>query len=361
MKKNSSGYYEKRLSIGNDPVTGKRIRKAIRAKSIAELDRLVFEFKQEMKMKASVPDDDITFKSYSRRWMESKQCKSVNTKAMYQLLLDKHILPEIGDLYFTEISRQDLQDIFNKNFEHANTCNKIRLTLRQIYEAAADEGLPNTNVNFKRMSLPKQKKVIAKRACTAEEKAAVQIVQLPDMEKAFLYVIYYTGLRREEALALRPDDFDFQAGTVSVNKVVVFDGNKTIVNYDMAKNEYSIRSVPLPPQCISFLKSYVSGREGFLFRNEGSELPYSRTAYQKFFRRIKNGLLPLAPTAEDLTAHIFRHNYATTLYYSGISPKMAAKLMGHKDTTMIMKTYAHLDEQKENVSDKLAKAFEQPT
>ena len=358
MKKNSSGYYEKRLSYGRDPVTGKLLRKALRAKSIKELDRLVFDFQQEMKLKASVPDNDITFSTYSKRWMETKQGKSINTVAMYKLILDKHIIPEIGDLYFTEIDRQALQDIINKNFSHANTCSKIRLTLRQIYEAAADDGLPNTNINFKRLSLPKQKKVIEKRACTAAEKEAIRIAALPDMEKAFLYVIFYTGLRREEALALRPEDFDFTNNTVSVNKVVVFNGNRTIVNYDMAKNEYSLRSVPLPPQCVDYLKSFTAGKEGFLFKGEGSELPFSRTAYQNFFRRIKKGLEPLAPTAKQLTAHIFRHNYATTLYYSDVSPKMAAKLMGHKDTTMIMKIYAHLDEQKERVTDKLAKAFD---
>ena len=358
MKKNSSGYYEKRLSIGKDPVTGKRIRKAIRAKSIAELDRLVFQYKQDIKVKAAVPDDDITFESYSRRWMESKQGKSINTVNMYKLILDKHILPDIGDLYFTEITKQSLQDIINKSFDHANTCNKIRLTLKQIYEAAADEGLPNTNLNFKMLSLPKQKKVIEKRACTPQEKEAIFTAELPGMEKAFLYIIYFTGLRREEALALCPEDFDFENNLVSVNKTIIFDGNRTIVNYGMAKTEYSIRSVPLPPRSREFLKSYVSGKEGFLFRAEISDIPFSRTAYQNFFRRIKKGLSPLAPTAKDLTAHIFRHNYATMLYYSDVSPKMAAKLMGHKDTTMIMRIYAHLDEQKENVSDKLARAFE---
>ena len=358
MKKNSSGYYEKRLTYGRDPVTGKRLRKAIRAKSIKELDRLVFQFQQEQKVKASVPDDDITFESYSKRWMETKKGKSVNTVNMYRLMLDKHILPEIGQLYFTEIDRQRLQDIINLNFSHANTCNKIRLTLRQIYESAADDGLPNTNINFKRLNLPKQKKVVEKRACTPQEKVAIQSAPLPDQEKAFLFVIFYTGLRREEALALRPEDFDFINCTVSVNKVVVYDGNRAIVNYDMAKNEYSLRSVPLPPQCVDFLKSYTAGKEGFLFRDARSEIPYCRTAYQSFFRRIKKGLVPLAPTADTLTAHIFRHNYATTLYYSDVSIKMAAKLMGHKDTTMIVKIYAHLDELKERVTDKLAKAFD---
>ena len=55
----------------------------------------------------------------------------------------------------------------------------------------------------------------------------------------------------------------------------------------------------------------------------------------------------------DLTAHIFRHNYATMLYYSGISLKKAAALMGHSDTRMIMEVYSHLDEQKEQTETKL--------
>ena len=40
-----------------------------------------------------------------------------------------------------------------------------------------------------------------------------------------------------------------------------------------------------------------------------------------------------------LTAHIFRHNYATMLYYSGISIKKAAQLMGHANTKMIMEIF----------------------
>lgn len=58
-----------------------------------------------------------------------------------------------------------------------------------------------------------------------------------------------------------------------------------------------------------------------------------------------------------LTAHIFRHNYCTMLYYSGISQKKAVDLMGHSDLKMIMEVYAHLDEQKEAVQEKLDKAI----
>lgn len=45
------------------------------------------------------------------------------------------------------------------------------------------------------------------------------------------------------------------------------------------------------------------------------------------------------------------------LYYSGISQKKAVELMGHSDLKMIMEVYAHLDEQKEAVRDKINNAI----
>lgn len=45
------------------------------------------------------------------------------------------------------------------------------------------------------------------------------------------------------------------------------------------------------------------------------------------------------------------------LYYSGISQKKAVELMGHSDIKMIMEVYAHLDEEKESVQEKLNNAI----
>ena len=56
---------------------------------------------------------------------------------------------------------------------------------------------------------------------------------------------------------------------------------------------------------------------------------------------------------QGLTGHIFRHNYATMLYYSGISEIKAVELMGHADGKMIREIYAHLQEERENTVDRL--------
>ena len=55
--------------------------------------------------------------------------------------------------------------------------------------------------------------------------------------------------------------------------------------------------------------------------------------------------------------YIFRHNYATTLYYSDVSIKQAAKLMGYSNVNTILKIYAHLDSENEKLTEKINKIF----
>ena len=58
------------------------------------------------------------------------------------------------------------------------------------------------------------------------------------------------------------------------------------------------------------------------------------------------------PLVDDLTAHIFRHNYCTQLCYKvpEISIKKIAQLMG--DTiAVVLNVYNHIVEEKENVAD----------
>ena len=43
-----------------------------------------------------------------------------------------------------------------------------------------------------------------------------------------------------------------------------------------------------------------------------------------------------------LTPHIFRHNFATMLYYSEVDMKEAVRLMGHSDEKKIIEIYACL-------------------
>ena len=46
----------------------------------------------------------------------------------------------------------------------------------------------------------------------------------------------------------------------------------------------------------------------------------------------------------DVTAHQFRHEYASMLYEAGIGELEAQKLMGHADITTTKRVYTHIRE-----------------
>ena len=91
---------------------------------------------------------------------------------------------------------------------------------------------------------------------TDREKSAIKKADFSPREKAFVYLIFYFGLRREEALAIMPNDFDFKKNTLKVNKAVIFDGNNGKI--EMTKNKTSDRTLPIPAESIGFFKNYIS-------------------------------------------------------------------------------------------------------
>ena len=61
---------------------------------------------------------------------------------------------------------------------------------------------------------------------------------------------------------------------------------------------------------------------------------------------------------QDLTAHIFRHNFCTELCYQipAISTKKIAQILGDSER-MVLDVYSHIKEENENISDAISNAL----
>lgn len=346
--------YEKKITLGRD-ANGRLVRRSIYANTKAELEKKAFAAKQEYLQENARPGNDFAFGAFARRWLATEKAHvAINTRAMYYNVIEKHLCPELGDLYFSEITQTDLQRILDDNFLKPETCVKIVLTLRQIYSSAVDAEIDiRKGVNIKKLIAPKKEKH-EKRALTASEKEALFAADLDERERVFVLMLYYCGLRREEALALDFSHIDFKRRLVNVRQALIFDGNAPKIA--RTKNAHSIRGVNIPAPFMPVLRAYAADKKGLLFPGANCG-PMSKSSFRRFWERIQRALTLETPDAETLTPHIFRHNYATMLYYSDISPKKAAELMGHADTTMINRIYAHLDEMKENAAEKLDRVF----
>ena len=363
-KKRSDGRYATTVMVGYKP-DGKPNNIFLSAKTEKELREKIFELKMKIKTGEAIKTSDTLLKDYADSWLDTyKASASINTKAMYINVINSHIKPEIGHLPLNKIVRSDIQKLINDRQEHPRTCEIIRLTLVQIFNSAIDDKLLHENI-AKKVTLPKRHKS-EKRALTELEKEAIKKADFTMQEKAFVLLLFYFGLRRGECLALTKADINLKKKTLTVNKTVVFDKNTPIVK-EGAKSDAGNRTLPIPESAELFLREFLHSVNSFyLFKGKNTET-LSKTQYVKMWERIIKKMNAAVTSDKEkeigsepitgLTAHIFRHNYCTMLYYSGISQKKAVELMGHSDLKLIMEVYAHLDEKKEAVQAKINKAI----
>ena len=119
------------------------------------------------------------------------------------------------------------------------------------------------------------------------------------------------------------------------------------------KTDQALRVIPLPASLVDRVRPWVETRKAQGAASSDLLFPgISKTVYNRLWGKIRGKL-----GRPELTAYWFRHNYATRLYYSGVSVKQAVALLGHSNVRMLMEIYAHIDAEKENARGKLDRLF----
>lgn len=340
-------------------------------KSSADLEKKVTEFKRKVEEGNALDFSNQSFYDYALFWVKSTKATSeLNTKNMYNNAI-KHF-KIFASVKVSDIRHSHFVTLINEHLEHPRTCEILVITFKQIIKAAVhDHILPRNALEdiCADISLPKNKKN-EKKPLNALEKEAYKKADLDDKKRAFVDILYYCGLRRQEALALTRFDFDFNKKTVNINKVIVFDNSGKPQLKQCPKSDRGFRKVPIPDKAIPTIKKYVDTQEGYIFHNQNSDM-MSQSGYIRMWESIitsMNIALGYNPQAKglekgvkqitDLTAHRFRHNYCTELCYQipKISTKKIAQMLGDTEK-MVIEVYSHICDEKENVSEVLASAF----
>lgn len=376
-KLNKKGYYQTNVWDGSYDKDGKKHLKTLRSrKSSKDLEKKVEALRQEVLERQATRLCPHNFYDYALYWLKvSKSTKEKNTTAMYQGVIERYFTA-LKDIPLPEIRHSHIQQIINENADHPRTCQQIALTFKQVVKMAvrdcylSQRAFENLTTDI---SLPKYQKP-KKRALNGTEKEALKrssFCSSSDRKQAFVSLLYYTGIRRGEALALTPFDFDWKKKTVSITKSIIFDKNKGIPELkDYPKSQNGIRTIPLPDDSIPKIKPFVTACEGgFLFHGQFNDM-MTLSGYNVFWKSILTELNRAMgynyqkkvhsdpKPIEGLTAHVFRHNYCTELCYQipKISTKKIAQLLGDTEK-MVLDVYSHINEEKEEIEESLNAAF----
>ncbi len=349
------------LGFGSD---GKRIRKTLYAVTIKELDAKIADIKSMQNKGIVITENKTTLAQWANTWIDAyKQGVSYNTRELYRHIIDKHIVTaDIARIPLVKIKTVDLQNLVNikQSDGLTRTIDLLVLTLKQIFDQAVENDLIYKSP-AKALKKP-QVRTAPKRALYEIEKKAIEQAVLSDAKRAFIYLGMYAGLRRGEILALTKGDINLDDKTVRVSKTIIFKGNTGEIQH-FPKSEAGFRVIPMPTILFEFLNNYLDTIDRmYLFVTAQGEL-FSKTAMHRLWRSILCKLnKAAAPNSKikpinDLTPHILRHEYATTLYRAGVDIKTAQKLLGHGDIKMTLAIYTHLDQDNEDVTAKLDKLY----
>ncbi len=333
----------RQISLGYDTITGKRIRKRIYYTSEADFRRQEKEVIALYARKGIA--SSITYEQYLRKWWEAYISPlAVNTRRSYQTALNH--TKSLYDKQMSKITRADLQNIINSISDRPTTCKKLCVLLNNIWENAVFDDVVGKNITkgIKRPICPKSER----KALTREELEAISNTKFNEQEQLLVDILRQFGLRPGEALALSKSDFNRKEGTLTICKSLAHDGQKPFLK---DTKTHSTRVLPVPLEFFELLPK--NSRSIYLFTNKDGELltrkqehTLSQSIIQKV-NRTMGGNKHIRATR--MVLYSFRHTKATELYYTkGISHKAAAAYLGHSEE-MFIRTYSHLDKDKEEL------------
>lgn len=162
-----------------------------------------------------------------------------------------------------------------------------------------------------------------------------RLIEQPDVstpaglrDRALIELLYATGMRVSELLAVRPDDLNLRGGYLTC----LGKGSKE-------------RLVPMGAPAVRWIKRYASAGRPLLLAGRSSPWLFvnvrgARLSRVGFWKILKNhGRRAALP--RDLSPHVIRHSFATHLLERGADLRSIQNLLGHADisTTQI---YTHI-------------------
>ena len=304
---------------------------------------------------------DIFFGEYVTEWYRAykEPYLSPSSKANYRSTLNHYLFPVFGDKQMRAITALQLQSYLNSLAGTGKTtlC-YIMIILTNCFTLATAQGVIDRNA-AEGLKPPKAERT-SRRALTAQETAAVLKVIDTHPDGLLLAILYYTGLRRGEALGLRWSDIDFAARSLRVERDIDFVAG----DVGTVKTETSVRTVPVPDELMILLQKHRQIGNGYIIRAQRTGEFWSQSTFVRRWRQLQTALLNAARGIESngagsiLTPHYFRHNYASILYRSGVDVLTAQRYLGHTDPTTTMRIYTHLAEETElKDAEKVRQAF----
>jgi integrase len=274
----------------------------------------------------------------------------------YAYLVRVHLKPAIGHIPLKALRPEMVQRLYNEKRAEglsSRTVRYIHAVLHGALKQAVRNNLLARNVT-EATTRPKEEKKEIRPLSQEEARQFLSVVEGDRLSAAFLLALG-TGLRLGELLALRWDDLDLKAGTLTVRRGLcrVYDQEdgerKTRLVFQEPKSARSRRTIPMPSNILAALKKHkirqneerllvgaAYGDQGLVFCTPIGTPIDPRNMARHFDGCLRKAGLP------HVRFHDLRHTFATLMLELGQSPKTVQEILGHSTISITLDTYTHV-------------------
>lgn len=146
-------------------------------------------------------------------------------------------------------------------------------------------------------------------------------------------ILFWTGMRIGELLALTFEDVDLTARTININKSYQRLKGRDIIT--PPKTPKSIRVISIPPFLAEDIQDYLDSL--YDYDPQTRLLPVTKNFLE---REMQRGVK--LSGVKKIRIHDTRHSHASLLIELGFSPKEIAERLGHENVETTLNTYSHL-------------------
>lgn len=296
----------------------------------------------------------MTLRGYAVKWLTGRTDLKPRTSALYAGLLDRHILPDLGDIRLRDITQADVREWFaalDSRTGPTARAQSYRLLRTVLGQAQRDGEIATNPCQIRKAGLVHH---VERTAPSLREVHKLAEGVLPRYQ-AMVLVAAYGGLRFSELVALTRADIQVPVDVVPKVRV-----RRALHRLQGAwltgtpKSAAGVRTIALPeflgPVLIDHLERFVPERDGALVFGTRTGKPLSAANFGKTWRRVREDVgLP------HVHFHDLRHAAATLAAQSGATLKDTMARLGHS-TPRAALIYQHAASDRDEA---IAKALEQ--
>ena len=345
-----SGKWQARVTYW-DPDTGKRRETAAAFDRKREAEAWAAEQVRRLQEAPQlVAARDTTLAEYLRAWLGSLEGRGLAPKTVegYRQMAAHVFAAPAAAKPLAAVTPLDIQAVLQAvaDGRSPRTVQYVRTTLRKALSEAVELGLlPSNPVAKTRPPLVRPRPL---RVPSPEEVARLLAVAQEGRLAALWLWLAQTGTRRGEALALRWEDIDWDAGVARVQRTLSGSGPRRRVG--PPKTPHSRRAIALGPRLLEALREHQRQQdaeraaagdawvgEGYVFTTRTGRLLEPRNVFRAYKRLLKQAGLP-----DGYRLHDLRHAMATAWLAAGENPKVVSERLGHASAGFTLQVYSHV-------------------